>query len=101
MEIEEDDEELALNPSLGSDKSYSKELEDIIEEWKTYKRALRGAEKDAFDELVDHAKVHEIAGKKQDHCRAMETFFLSVILEQQMEIMRLKRKLEGQVEIDE
>jgi len=31
----------------------------------------------------------------------METFFLSILLEQQMEIMRLKRKLEGQKEVDE
>jgi len=62
---------------------------------------LRGTEKDAFDKIVDHAKVYGTAGKKLDHYRPMETFFLSIILEQQMEIMRLKRKLEGQVEVDE
>jgi len=31
----------------------------------------------------------------------METFFLSILLEQQMEIMRLKRKLNGQIEVEE
>ena len=101
METEVDEDELVLDTSSGSDKSYLKELEEIIEEWNTYRRALRGAEKDAFDELVNHAKAHGTAGKELDHYRPIETFFISVILEQQMEIMRLKRKLEGQLEVDE
>ncbi len=101
MESSKEDDELVLDTSSGSDKSYRKELDDIIEEWSSYHRALRGAEKDAFDKLINYAKVHGTAGKEQDHYKPMETFFISVILEQQMEIMRLKRKLEGQVEIDE
>lgn len=96
-----EDDELVLDFSDGSDKNYSEELEEIVDEWSTYRKALRGAERDAFDKMVKHAKVHERAGKKQDQPRAMETFFISVILEQQMEIMRLKRKLEGQKEVDE
>jgi len=101
MKTLDDEEILDLDMSSGSDKSYRKELDEIKEEWNNYRRALRGAERDAFDQLIKHAKAHQTAGEKQDHYKPMETFFLSVILEQQMEIMRLKKKLEGQVEIDE
>lgn len=101
MDSAEEEDELILELSHSSDKNYSEELEEIVDEWNTYRKALRGAERDAFDRIVNHAKVHERAGKKQDRSRAMETFFISVILEQQMEIMRLEKKLEGQVEVDE
>ncbi len=94
-------DELVLNESSETDKNYRKELDDIIDEWNTDRRALRGEERNAFDKVINHAKVHETAGKKQNHYKPMETFFISVILEQQMEIMRLKRRLEGQIEIDE
>jgi len=101
MKTSDEKEVLELDVSSRSEKNYLKELDDIVEEWNTYRRALRGAEKDAFDELVNHAKAHGTAGKELDHYRPIETFFISVILEQQMEIMRLKRKLEGQLEVDE
>lgn len=87
--------------SSGSDKSYKKELEEIKEKWDNYRRALRGAERDTFDKLIKHAKVHQTAGEEQDHYKPVETFFISILLEQQMEIMRLKKKLDGQVEIDD
>jgi len=101
MKTSDDEEILDLDLSSGSDKSYRKELDEIKEEWYNYRNALRGEERDAFDKLIKQAKVHLTAGVKQDHYKAMETFFLSIILEQQMEIMRLKRKLNGQIEVDE
>jgi len=101
MTTSDDEGILNLNPSSGSDKSYREELEVIEEELNNYRRALRGAEKDTFDKLINHAKIHQTAGEEQDHYKAMETFFLSIILEQQIEIMRLKRKLNGQIEVDE
>jgi len=101
MKTSDDEEILDLDLSSGSDKSYRKEIDEIKEEWNNYRRALRGEERDVFDQLIKHAKVHQTAGEEQGHYKAMETFFLSILLEQQMEIMRLKRKLKGQVEVDE
>lgn len=101
MKTSDEKEVLELDVSSRSEKNYLKELDDIVEEWKTYRRALRGAETDAFDKLIDCAKVHATAGEELDHYKPMETFFISILLEQQMEIMRLKMKLEGQVEVDE
>ncbi len=101
METEVNEDELVLDTSSESDKNYLKELDEIIEVWNTYRRALRGAEKDAFDKLIDCAKVHATAGDELDHYKPMETFFISILLEQQMEIMRMKRKLDGQIEVDE
>jgi len=101
MKITDENDELVLNKSSETDKSYRKELDDIVEEWNKYRRALRGEERDTFDKIIDQAKSHTTAGNKQNHYKPIETFFISVILEQQMEIMRLKRKLEGHAEVDE
>ncbi len=47
-----------------------------------------------FDKMIEYAKVHRKAGEVKEGANDMETFFMSVILEQQMEIMRLKKKLD-------
>jgi len=101
MKTLDDEQGANLDLSSGSNKNYRKELEEIVEEWNNYRRALRGAERDTFDKLIKQAKAHQTAGEEQDHYKPMETFFISVILEQQMEIMRLKKKLVGQIEVDE
>jgi len=51
--------------------------------------------------ILEDSIIYQTAGEQQDHYKPMETFFLSIILEQQMEIMRMKRKLNGQIEVDE
>jgi len=42
MKTLDDEQDVNLDLSSGSDKSYQKELEEIEEEWNNYRRALRG-----------------------------------------------------------
>lgn len=51
-----------LDLSSKDNNSYLKELNDIIDEWNAYRRALRGEEREAFDKIIKHAKVHVTAG---------------------------------------
>ncbi len=90
-----------LDLSYEDDKSYSEELEELIEEWSDYERALNGVEKDAFEKVKRSAKSNVKAGKEQDPPKEIEAFFISVLLEQQIEIDRLEKRLNGQKEVDE
>ncbi len=74
--------------------TFRKELERIESDWKKFRKALRSDEKEMFDELFKKAKQHASAAQYQANPDPMETIFFSIILEQQMEIDRLKRKLE-------
>lgn len=76
-------------------KNYREELDELIEKWSKFQRALRGDDKDDFQSLLEHAKKHATAGVNQDHPVPMESFLLSILLEQQKMIDRLKKKLEG------
>ncbi len=73
--------------------TFRDELKKIESEWKNYRRALRGKEKYIFDELFNKAKKHASASQAQAHIDPMESILFSMILEQQMEIDRLKRKI--------
>lgn len=82
--------------------TFRDELREIEADWKNYRRALRGKEKLIFDELFRKAKKHASAAQAQAHIDPMETVLFSILLEQQMEIDRLKRKIEdGSEEVDQ
>ncbi|MBS3782536.1 MAG: hypothetical protein KGY66_04680 [Candidatus Thermoplasmatota archaeon] len=76
--------------------TFRKELDRIESEWKKFRKALRSREKEMFDELFKKAKQHASAAQYQANPDPMESVFFSIILEQQMEIDRLKRKIEDE-----
>ncbi len=76
--------------------TFRRELDKIESEWKNFRKALRSDEKEMFDELFDKAKQHASAAQYQANPDPMDSLFFSIILEQQMEIDRLKRKLEDE-----
>jgi len=78
-----------------AEKSYLEQVDEIEEEWSKFRRALTSEEdKEIFDKVIRHAKIHNKAGDEADRSSSLETFFMSVMLEQQLEIMRLKKKLD-------
>ena len=66
MKTLDDEQGANLDLSSGSNKNYRKELEEIVEEWNNYRRALRGEERDTFDKLIKQAKIHQ-TGPLQAH----------------------------------
>jgi len=84
-----------LKEEVGSEKSYLEQVDEVEEEWSKFRRALTTKEdKEIFDKVVRHARIHNEAGDEADRSSSLETFFMSVMLEQQLEIMRLKKKLD-------
>ncbi len=78
-----------------SEKSYSAQVDEIEEDWSKFRRALTTEEdKEYFDKVVRYARIHNRAADQTEGSRSLETFFMSVILEQQLKIMRLKKKLD-------
>lgn len=76
--------------------TFRQELERIESEWKSYRKALRREEKKTFDELFIKAKKHASASQYQAAPDPMESFFISVLLEQQKKIKRLERVVEDE-----
>lgn len=74
-------------------KGYREECEEIIDKWSKFRRGLRGDERDRWDKLMDMARKHKTAGDKQNNPRPIDTFFTSILLEQQMKIYRLEGQL--------
>ncbi len=71
--------------------TYRRTLESILREWNGYRRALDGEEREAFDRLVIRARKHSSASSYAALCDPLEAVILSILLEQEKEIMSLKK----------
>lgn len=76
--------------------TFKEELERIIREWSKFKRALRTEEREVFDELMRRAKKHTSAAQYQANPDPMESIFMAMLLEHEMELARLKRWLKDE-----
>jgi len=59
-----------------------------------FRRALRRADQLALDDLFASARQHLSATAYASHALPMETFLLSMLLEQHKEVLRLRRELD-------
>ncbi len=73
--------------------SFRMQLEEIILEFSVFRRALRGEEKDAFDSLMNKARKHASSSTVAPMLEPMDAVFLSILIEQQMEIKSLREAL--------
>ncbi|MHB0924010.1 MAG: hypothetical protein ACYC3H_08615 [Bellilinea sp.] len=60
-----------------------------------FRRALRRSDQLALDELFASARQHLAAAGYASHALPMETFLLSMLLEQHKEVLRLRNQLEA------
>ncbi len=74
--------------------TYRMHLESIVSSWTDYRRALRGKDRDLFDEVMVKARQHSSAASFCAHLDPFETALLSILLEMQREINGLKRPAE-------
>ncbi len=68
-------------------------LEGIIGELSSFKRALRGEDRNAFDSLMNKAREHASSCTVAPLLDPMEAMFLSILVEQQKEINSLREGL--------
>ncbi len=69
-------------------------LEEMIVELSIFRRALRGEEKDAFDNLMNKAREHASSCTVAPTLDPMDAVFLSILIEQQKEINSLREALD-------
>jgi hypothetical protein len=69
-------------------------LEQVIKRWDNFRRALRKGDREAFDRMMNKARMHSSASLFNVHMDPTESMFMSIILEQEKEIARLKGKKE-------
>ena len=70
--------------------TYRNTLESIIASWNDYRRALTKSDREAFDSMVNRARMHASAATYAAFSDPVEGALLSILLEQEKEIRRLK-----------
>ena len=65
-------------------------MESIIAGWSDYRRALTKDDREAFDRMVNRARMHASASTYAAFSDPVEGALLSILLEQEKEIRRLK-----------
>ena len=73
--------------------SYRMALEDEIERWKGFAKALRIEDKEAFEALMDACRSFASAGSNATQPIIFEPMMMSILLSQQKRIMALEKEL--------
>lgn len=73
--------------------SFRPALEQEIESWKDFKRALRPEDKETFDKLMNYARIHADAGSLSARPMLSEVLFFSFAIEQEKKIEMLENRI--------
>ncbi len=72
----------------------------MAQQWNDFRRALRSGDREAFDELVNRARMHASAATYAISLDPVESALLSMLLEHEKELAALKRKIDPEKEKD-
>lgn len=70
--------------------TYRMTLESIVQSWNDYRKALPKEDREVFDQMVNRARMHASASTYAAFSDPVEGAILSILLEQEKEIRRLK-----------
>jgi hypothetical protein len=73
--------------------SYRMAIEDEINRWRGFGKALRIEDKAAFDTLMDACRSYASAGSNATNPILFEPMIMSILLSQQVKICRLEKAL--------
>lgn len=73
--------------------TYRLALERMAQQWNDFRRALRKDDREAFEALMKSARMHASASTYAISVDPSESAFLSMLLEHEKELMRLRRVL--------
>lgn len=68
-------------------------IERIEAEWRDYRRGLTPREQDAFDALFQKARAHASASSNVGRVDPLESVLLSMLLEHELELRKLRAML--------
>jgi hypothetical protein len=66
----------------------------VVAEWGPYRRALRSADREVFDRMVNHAREYASAGSNLADLDPTVPIMLSIMLAQEAELVLLRRAVE-------
>ena len=75
--------------------TYRLALESMAQQWNDFRRALRKDDREAFDSLMNSARMHASASTYAISLDPVESALLSMLLEHEKELLGLKKKLDG------
>ena len=81
--------------------TYRLALERMAQQWSEFRRALRREDREAFDSLVNRARMHSSAATYAISVDPSESAFLSMLLEHEKELMRLRRAVGDREDLEE
>ncbi len=68
----------------------------MAQQWNDFRRALRKGDREAFDELMNKARMHASAATYAISMDPTESALLSMLLEHEKELARLRKGIGGQ-----
>lgn len=75
--------------------TYRVALEAMAQQWSDFRRALRKGDREAFDELMNKARMHASAATYAISMDPTESALLSMLLEHEKELAKLRGKKGG------
>ena len=76
-----------------SNLSYGQILEQEIEEWKKFRRALRKEDQQVLDQLFEKTRLYVEAGSRVTRLWPFETILISMLLEQEKALVELRSRI--------
>ena len=70
-------------------------LENEVQEWRKFRRALRKEDQEFLDRLFEKARVHIQAGAEASRAWPFETILISILLEHEKVLVELRSKLKA------
>jgi hypothetical protein len=70
-------------------------LEQEIQDWQKFRRALRKEDQNVFDQLFEKARLHSEAGGSAGRSWPFETVLVSILLEQEKALAELRLRING------
>ncbi len=74
--------------------SYRMAIEDEIQRWKGFAKALRTQDLEAFETLMDACRGYASAGGNAVQPVLFEPMMMSIVLSQQVALQRLRKELD-------
>jgi predicted membrane metal-binding protein len=74
--------------------------ESMIESWNAYRRALPQEDRETFDRMVNRIRMHASASTYAIFNDPFEGAVLSMLLEQEKELAKLRREAAGHAGLD-
>ncbi len=68
-------------------------LEQEIQEWRKFRRALRKEDQEVFDHLFEKARLHVEAGANFSRSSPFDAILISMLLEQEKELEALRSRI--------